>query len=486
MKTKIALVILTIKFLSTAGYSQVTKQLDSTIYAAQPIGTSATAIDNNGNTYLSYYDELVSDQIFIKINSCGQKVWQVTGPAYKFSNALKIDNNDNPILVCDTFPYNSTSQKMYRFDKNNGNILTQKKLYPNSLYIRVSDIVFDVNNNIILLGYNESNYTGIIVKYSTNFNLLWTKVGSYNQFIKGVILNNKIYCFADQGNLAYRQIIGLNLTTGAQVLQINGNTAQTNGMSDFDIYNSKLFISAQAQILSSDTLGNISTFVSISGANNQKIISNSSGVYVNYDSASTYKNVHRFDYLGNQLKKINLQVLSIYSDGAFFRYANSKLFIVGQHKNLPSFEKEINILDTLLNVQSIKVDTNNSPNNHINKWLRFNVNNSGEYLLMGNSCESGIGGCSVLKIYSSCLVTGTKEQFKPNTFNVYPNPAAGNLNINGLDKKQSIIYLINMFGEVIRTIETDNKEFISINVENLSSGVYFLKMNDKCTKFIKE
>lgn len=486
MKTKISLVILTIQLLSSIGYSQITKQMDSTIYSYQAIGTSANAIDNNGNTYFSYYDELVNDQIFMKINSCGQKIWQVSGPAYKFSNALKIDNTGNPVLVCDTFPNTGTSQKMYRFDKNNGSIINQKKLYPNSIYINVSEIVIDSNNDLLLLGSNSSSGAGIVVKYAANFNLLWTKVGSYNQFTKGVILNNKIYCFADQGNLAYRQIIGLNLTTGVQVLQINGNTAQTNGMSDFDIYNSKLFISAQAQILSSDTLGNISTFVSISDANNQRIISNSSGVYVNYDSASTYKNVHRFDYLGNQLKKINLQILSIYSDGAFFRYANTKLFIVGQRKNIPSFEKEINILDTLLNVQSIKVDTNNSPNNHINKWLRFNVNNSGEYVLMGNSCESGIGGCSVMKIYSSCLITGIEEQFNTNTSNLYPNPASAYLNISGLDKKQHTVVLINMFGEVIRTIETDNKEFISINVENLSSGVYFIKVNDKCTKFIKE
>ncbi|MBL7935984.1 MAG: T9SS type A sorting domain-containing protein [Bacteroidia bacterium] len=87
---------------------------------------------------------------------------------------------------------------------------------------------------------------------------------------------------------------------------------------------------------------------------------------------------------------------------------------------------------------------------------------------------------------TSSIATGVSKLIDNNSIIIYPNPASAYLNISGLDKKQHTVVLISMFGEVIRTIETDNKEFISINIENLSSGVYFIKVNDKCTKFIKE
>lgn len=480
---KIFTLILSMCFFNS--FTQVTKQLDSTIYASQPIGTSATAVDNDGNTYLSYYDELVSDQIFIKINSCGQKVWQVTTPAYKFSNVLKLDNNNDPVLVCDTFNTTGTSQKMYRFDKNNGNLLNQKKLFPNSLYIRVFDILFDANNNVLLLGANESNYAGIVVKYSANFNLLWTKVGSYNQFKKGIILNNKIYCLTETNGFTYTKIIGLNLTTGAQVLQIDGNTAQATVIYDFDIYNNRLFLATQAKIVMSDTLGILSTFATITGSNNQNVIANSSGIYVNYDSLGV-KKVYKFNQFGNEQKRISLQIRNNNMDGAFFKYANSKLFIVGVRQNGSFQEKEINILDTLLNVESIKVDTNISPNSHYNKWFRFSVNNSGEYLLFGNSCESGLSSCAILKIYANCLVTSVKQIGDNNSLTIFPNPANNVINISGLAKQKQIISITNVLGKCVKLIETNNTNELSIDVKDLTTGMYFINYNNQSYKFIKE
>jgi len=71
-------------------------------------------------------------------------------------------------------------------------------------------------------------------------------------------------------------------------------------------------------------------------------------------------------------------------------------------------------------------------------------------------------------------------------FNVYPNPTIGLLNINS--KSQiSKLEIYNITGQLV--ISEFNKDFI--NVFSLSSGLYFIKIEDifgssETIKFIKE
>lgn len=69
---------------------------------------------------------------------------------------------------------------------------------------------------------------------------------------------------------------------------------------------------------------------------------------------------------------------------------------------------------------------------------------------------------------------------------VYPNPTSGQLNISGLDINQKQITITNVVGDNVRIIETNGNKAVSVDVENLSPGVYFIVSNNKALKFIKE
>lgn len=69
---------------------------------------------------------------------------------------------------------------------------------------------------------------------------------------------------------------------------------------------------------------------------------------------------------------------------------------------------------------------------------------------------------------------------------LFPNPTSGQLNISGLDINQKQITISNVVGANIRTIETKGNKAVSVDVENLSPGVYFINSNNTSIKFIKE
>jgi hypothetical protein len=483
MKTKIALAIFIIQFLSITGYTQVTKQLDTLIYSNAFTGGGVAHIDNFGNTYLSYFDEFSVSNIVMKINSCGNTEWQVQGPSYRINCAIKTDNNNDPVLVCDTTT-STSSKKMIRFDKNNGAVLNSIIIKPSGQTITdVNDILFDTNNNIIVFGANLSN-SGFVAKYTPNFTLIWVKFPLPDNILKCAIINNKIICLNDGFNQGYKRITGLNLTTGVQVFQ-TGSTGLSTGLTSFDTYNNKIYTIASSNITKLDTVGAQSLVTNFSGISLSHIISNSTGIYVDYDSTQVRK-VIKTDLLGNEKKRIPLQMYSI-GINASFKFANNKLYITGLRSNTPSLEKEINILDTMLNITYMKVDTNYSPNNHtVDRWNNFSVNNSGEYVLAGTVQDSPGLLYSLLKIYSNCLVTGAKEQLNTNNFKIYPNPTSVHLNISGLDINQKQITITNVIGDNVRIVETNGNKSLSVDVENLSPGVYFINSNNKSSKFIKE
>jgi hypothetical protein len=68
----------------------------------------------------------------------------------------------------------------------------------------------------------------------------------------------------------------------------------------------------------------------------------------------------------------------------------------------------------------------------------------------------------------------------------FPNPTSGQLNISGLDINQKQMTITNVVGDNVRMVETNGNKAISVDVENLSPGVYFINSNNKSIKFIKE
>lgn len=68
------------------------------------------------------------------------------------------------------------------------------------------------------------------------------------------------------------------------------------------------------------------------------------------------------------------------------------------------------------------------------------------------------------------------------TFNLYPNPANNNINI--VAEKDAQVQIIDMTGRIVMSVNAVEGEN-SINVDDLESGVYFVRMNNAVVKFVK-
>ncbi len=75
------------------------------------------------------------------------------------------------------------------------------------------------------------------------------------------------------------------------------------------------------------------------------------------------------------------------------------------------------------------------------------------------------------------------ESSTNNTFNIYPNPTTNYLIIEG--KKNIHFTILNSLGKTMINSQTESGE---INIENLTKGIYFLKLEDASNvhRFIKE
>lgn len=79
-------------------------------------------------------------------------------------------------------------------------------------------------------------------------------------------------------------------------------------------------------------------------------------------------------------------------------------------------------------------------------------------------------------IFSIKSITNTLDQFNLENINIYPNPSSDFINIDSDNEKT----IIDSFGNII--IQTTDTK---INIQNLNNGIYFLHINNKSLKFIK-
>ena len=63
--------------------------------------------------------------------------------------------------------------------------------------------------------------------------------------------------------------------------------------------------------------------------------------------------------------------------------------------------------------------------------------------------------------------------------NVFPNPSSGILNINNLNRDYNMLTISNVNGSIIQSFPIENLENISIDVDSMENGIYFLQFNNK-------
>lgn len=122
--------------------------------------------------------------------------------------------------------------------------------------------------------------------------------------------------------------------------------------------------------------------------------------------------------------------------------------------------------------------------NGVSNNVAFTPTSTATYTVTGANSNGCIDSDTITIQVNTC--TSLNERTNNKSLIIYPNPTSVHLNISGLDKKQNFILLTNLLGETVSKINTNNSETASINIENLSPGVYFVSTNNKYYKFIKE
>lgn len=114
------------------------------------------------------------------------------------------------------------------------------------------------------------------------------------------------------------------------------------------------------------------------------------------------------------------------------------------------------------------------------------INNTDKsYTITLSADYNGIGRFYVHTIFTSTL--DVNDYNLVNSIKLYPNPSSNRINLNGDISKLQNINIYSIIGNRVLSI---NKNFKSINIESLSSGIYIVNLMTKdgvkSLKFIKE
>lgn len=107
----------------------------------------------------------------------------------------------------------------------------------------------------------------------------------------------------------------------------------------------------------------------------------------------------------------------------------------------------------------------------------YSKSNNIEYLTITNPAGD--------KMYFRNTNLLSTSEIGKQTYQVYPNPVQNILNIQGQEKINSVT-IIDVSGKIVKE-QKSNNDTDKINLENLTSGTYYLKINDnKAQKIIKQ
>jgi uncharacterized delta-60 repeat protein len=193
-------------------------------------------------------------------------------------------------------------------------------------------------------------------------------------------------------------------------------------------------------------------------------------------------------YYGFTINKSDIAVCSAFDN-------NGKIILAGKTGN-GVYQNSYAVLR--LN-QDYTVDTSFGINGRVETFPQVNDNQINNIAIQPDNKIIAVGSIRLGSDFSFptklCLVRylgsdslGTNEFENENEIQIFPNPVSKNLNIsfNTFPSLKSIYQIIDINGRDILTGDIDNDK-VQINVESLSKGIYFLKINNniKTKKIIK-
>lgn len=119
----------------------------------------------------------------------------------------------------------------------------------------------------------------------------------------------------------------------------------------------------------------------------------------------------------------------------------------------------------------------------LNAYVTEIVPNSGDLYVGGNFTDAG-GNTLADKIARFGISTAIEETTKTNAI-VFPNPTNGIVYVTMENNVSTTVELYNVVGEKLSSDKIQGNSY-QLNLTSYPSGVYFLKLNNKTTKIIKE
>ncbi len=152
--------------------------------------------------------------LLLNINFSSSQVGQewikrVSGTRNEGDFAKKIlKDQQGKIIVMGTVDDNSTFNNvvLYKYNPDGSEIWDRKFIGPGNSDDVGEDLCIDRNNNYIIAGYINNSYQSLIIKYSSDGNLLWSRTFPYSHYL-GVATdnNNNIYVsgFTDSASIIW-------------------------------------------------------------------------------------------------------------------------------------------------------------------------------------------------------------------------------------------------------------------------------------------
>lgn len=97
------------------------------------------------------------------------------------------------------------------------------------------------------------------------------------------------------------------------------------------------------------------------------------------------------------------------------------------------------------------------------------------YVETDGSGKASIFGSLTVKFIPTAIVNSINNNYIDNSIEIYPNPTNGEFLIDFNEYKHSVVEIINSNGQLIQSLEV-NGSTKQINIEDLSKGVYFVKI----------
>ena len=232
----------------------------------------------------------------------------------------------------------------------------------------------------------------------------------------------------------------------------------------------------------------------------------STGNYAGFSSVNPWMSLNsNYSSYNVQLMQADANSLLSYYKKLIKIRNNYQALSIGTYQNIICSDSAVFSFLRVHNNQTFLVLVNTSNRNANNLYLSLNalnwnnglftaknvMNNGIDYLSITDNVGTGVNLMPFeTKIILLDKSTGLNEVNAKTDFTIFPNPSHDNITIllEGIQLKPSYeIQIFNVVGKLILSKNILSNETISIDIEMLSKGIYFIKLdNGNVKKWVKE